>query len=62
MRRATGTLATVCALSAALLVAGCGGDGERAGAPETGAEVPVRPAGAPDTSSIFDSPTDILSG
>ena len=28
-RRSTGTLATACALSAALLVAGCGGDGER---------------------------------
>ncbi|MFE7168782.1 DUF6777 domain-containing protein [Streptomyces sp. NPDC057616] len=41
MRRATRALATACMLSAALLVAGCGGSGEAA--PKTGAEVFLQP-------------------
>ncbi|MDH6696408.1 hypothetical protein DDJ31_35050 [Streptomyces griseoviridis] len=63
VRSATGTLAALCALAAALLVAvfGGGGDGERSGSPGTGGASVVGPAGAPDTGSIFDSPTDFLS-
>ena len=61
MRRATGTLVTACALSAALIVAGCGGNGDQATrADSESGEVFLQPVAAqgpdPFTESTDTSP------
>ncbi|WP_406440511.1 hypothetical protein OHB14_16570 [Streptomyces sp. NBC_01613] len=54
MRTATGTFATACALSAALLVAGCGGDGGDKATRSSG-EVFLQPAAAQGPDPFTDS-------